>query len=114
MMLPCGRLDPMSSAGATRRSATAADLLAIPEPERFHEIVGGELIRKAAPSGPHGRAQARVASKISGPYDRRAGGTKGKRPAAGGSSSRSRSHSSFMRSTDPTWLAPRATVRATQ
>jgi Uma2 family endonuclease len=54
--------------------ATAADLLAIPEPERFHEIVDGELVRKAAPSGPHGRAQSRVILKIGGPYDRRPGG----------------------------------------
>lgn len=64
----------MPSASEARYSATAADLLAIPEPERFHEIVDGELVRKAAPSGPHGRAQSRMATKIGGPYDRRPGG----------------------------------------
>jgi Uma2 family endonuclease len=54
--------------------ATAADLLAIPENERFHEIIGGELVRKAMPSGPHGLGQAQVVSQIGGPYNRRPGG----------------------------------------
>lgn len=62
----------MSSAAEAQ--ATIADLLAIAEPERFHEILGGELIRKASPSGPHGRAQSRVVSRIGRPYDRRPGG----------------------------------------
>ncbi|MFO7561572.1 MAG: Uma2 family endonuclease [Enhygromyxa sp.] len=57
-----------------RHAATGADLLAIPEPERFHEVVDGELVRKAAPSGPHGLAQSRVASQVRGPYSRRPGG----------------------------------------
>lgn len=64
----------MPSASEARYSATAADLLAIAEPERFHEIVDGELVRKAAPSGLHGRAQSRMVTKIGGPYDRRPGG----------------------------------------
>jgi Uma2 family endonuclease len=64
----------MPTASEARHTATAADLLAIPEPERFHEVVDGELVRKAAPSGPHGRAQSRVVTKIGGPYDRRPGG----------------------------------------
>jgi Uma2 family endonuclease len=51
-----------------------ADLLAIPEEERFHEIIDGELVRKAMPSGAHGGAQARVTTRISGAYDRRPGG----------------------------------------
>jgi Uma2 family endonuclease len=37
--------------------ATAIDLMAIPEGERFHEVIDGEIVRKAMPSGPHGRAQ---------------------------------------------------------
>ena len=64
----------MPTASEARHTATAAELLAIPEPERFHEVVDGELVRKTAPSGPHGRAQSRVAAKIGGPYDRRPGG----------------------------------------
>ncbi len=53
----------MSVAARTAGSkplATAADLLAIPEGERFHEIIDGELVRKAMPSGPHGFAQLGV------------------------------------------------------
>lgn len=54
--------------------ATVADLLAIPEPERFHEIIGGELVRKALPTLRHGGSQARLTIRIGGPYDRRPGG----------------------------------------
>jgi Uma2 family endonuclease len=65
----------MSSARETAaRTATVVDLLAIPEHERFHEVVDGEIVRKAMPSGPHGRTQSRVVSRIGGPYDRRPGG----------------------------------------
>ncbi|KYF85168.1 hypothetical protein BE17_04160 [Sorangium cellulosum] len=53
-----------------QRHATAADLLAIPEAERFHEIIDGDLIRKAVPSWSHGRAQARMITRVSDPYDR--------------------------------------------
>ncbi len=48
-------------------------MVAVAEPERFHELVDGELVRKPAPSGPHGRAQARLVTKIGGAYDRRGG-----------------------------------------
>jgi Uma2 family endonuclease len=58
----------------SRRPATADDLLAIPEAERFHEIVGGELVRKAMPSGPHGRTQRVLGGRIGEPYDRKPGG----------------------------------------
>ncbi|HVI03931.1 MAG TPA: Uma2 family endonuclease [Enhygromyxa sp.] len=53
--------------------ATAADLLAIPEAERFHEVIDAELVRKASPSGPHAYAQVSLAAQISRPYDRRRG-----------------------------------------
>jgi Uma2 family endonuclease len=53
--------------------ATVADLLAIPEEHRRHEIIDGVLVEKEAASGRHGRAQVRVARRL-GPYDRRAGG----------------------------------------
>ena len=64
----------MASAAEAARTATRVDLLAIPEAERFHEVIDGELVRKAMPTGPHGRAQSRIASRIGGPFDRRPGG----------------------------------------
>ena len=54
--------------------AGVADLLAIPANERFHEIIDGELVRKAMPSIRHGGAQAGLTSQIGGPYNRRPGG----------------------------------------
>jgi Uma2 family endonuclease len=53
--------------------ATIADLLAIPEAHRRHEVIDGALIEKEAASGRHGGAQARL-SRTLGPYDRRPGG----------------------------------------
>jgi Uma2 family endonuclease len=57
-----------------RKLATVADLLAIREEDRFHEIVAGELVRKAAPSPRHGAAQVLVGSLVVRPYGRRSGG----------------------------------------
>jgi Uma2 family endonuclease len=54
-------------------SAGIADLLAIPENERFHEIIDGALVRKARPSARHGGAQAGLVGRL-GEYNRRAGG----------------------------------------
>src|SRR5690606_17824248 len=45
---------------------------AIPEPERFHEIIDGELLRKAMPSIRHGMAQMGIGDAITGPYGPRA------------------------------------------
>ncbi len=56
------------------RLAVAADLLAIPEDARFHEIIDGEIVRKAMPSGPHGLAQRTVGGRIGDSYSRRPGG----------------------------------------
>ncbi|HSN96893.1 MAG TPA: hypothetical protein VLS89_01300 [Candidatus Nanopelagicales bacterium] len=67
------------SGAATPPTATAADLLALPEEQRFHEVIGGELVRKASPTGEHGAAQAALASLLFGPFNRRPGG-----PAPGG------------------------------
>ena len=64
----------MSSAAGARFPATVADLLAIPEDERFHEIIDGELVRKAMPSFIHGDAQSALALRIKGPFQRRPGG----------------------------------------
>lgn len=55
-----------------RGTATIADLLAIPEDERFHELIGGEIISKAAPSAEHGAAQRKLGTLID-PFDRRPG-----------------------------------------
>ena len=60
------------STAATPRPATFDDLRAIPEAERFHEVIHGEVVRKAAPSGPHGRAQRKTGACLD-PYDRPAG-----------------------------------------
>jgi Uma2 family endonuclease len=53
--------------------ATLADLLALPEEERF-EIVAGELVEKEAARIPHGRAQLAVGHSLYGAYSRRGGG----------------------------------------
>ncbi|MFT3769146.1 MAG: Uma2 family endonuclease [Minicystis sp.] len=52
--------------------ATIADLLSMPEDDRY-EIVGGELLPKEAARGPHGRAQGQTFHLLS-PYHRRGGG----------------------------------------
>lgn len=67
------------STGASAPRATAADLLLLPEEQRFHEVIGGELVRKASPTGEHGAAQAALASLLFSPFNRRPGG-----PAPGG------------------------------
>jgi Uma2 family endonuclease len=64
----------MSSASKRKAPATLADLMAIPPGERFHEIIDGELIKKAMPSGPHGRAQRVIGGRIGDPYDQPPGG----------------------------------------
>jgi Uma2 family endonuclease len=55
------------------RSATTADFLAIPPEQRFHELLDGEIIEKATPTGEHGAAQAGIASAILPSYQRRGG-----------------------------------------
>ncbi|MEP6654738.1 MAG: Uma2 family endonuclease [Myxococcales bacterium] len=64
----------MTTPAHVRRLATAADLLEIPEASRFHEVIAGELVQKAAPSGEHGGAQAALAGSLFGPFSRRPGG----------------------------------------
>lgn len=55
---------------AARRSATLDDFWAIPEADRFHELIAGEIIPKAAPSGEHGDAQAGVIAAVRSPFHR--------------------------------------------
>lgn len=57
----------------TQPRATLEDFWAIPEGERFHELFGGELIEKVAPSGEHGAAQASVVGALLPPFHRRPG-----------------------------------------
>jgi Uma2 family endonuclease len=57
-----------------RRHATLHDFLAIPERDRFHELIQGELVQKAAPSGEHGSAQASVVGAIVPLFQRKPGG----------------------------------------
>jgi Uma2 family endonuclease len=56
-----------------RRHATLDDFWAIPEAERFHELVNGQLVHKASPSGEHGGAQASLVGALGQPFQRKAG-----------------------------------------
>jgi Uma2 family endonuclease len=60
-----------------RRGATFDDFWAIPEAERFHELIAGAITPKAAPSGEHGDAQAGVVGVIRSPFQRSPGGRGG-------------------------------------
>jgi Uma2 family endonuclease len=57
-----------------RRSYSLDDFWAIPEAERFHELIAGEILPKAAPSGEHGDAQAGVVGALRSPFQRAPGG----------------------------------------
>jgi Uma2 family endonuclease len=59
---------------ATRpsRRATIESWLAIPE-ERRAELIDGRIVYQGIPGPVHGRAQSKVAGRLSDPYDRRAG-----------------------------------------
>lgn len=63
----------MSAALKLPPPATLEDLLAIPEDERWHEILDGELVERASPSGEHGSAQGDIRDVLS-PFRRRPGG----------------------------------------
>jgi Uma2 family endonuclease len=67
-----GTLDGVSEP-PKRSLATIADLLAIPEEDRRHEVIDGELVEKEATSGRHGGAQLRIGEALA-PYNRRPGG----------------------------------------
>lgn len=57
-----------------RRKATLEEFWAIPEQQRFHELIGGELIEKAAPSGEHSEAQGAMLEALRPSYSRSSGG----------------------------------------
>jgi Uma2 family endonuclease len=64
----------MSRSAHAHPLATVADLLALPDATRFHEVIAGELVHKAAPTGEHGAAQAAVTGSLFGPFSRPPGG----------------------------------------
>ena len=53
--------------------ATFDDFWAIPEVDRFHEIIAGDITPKATPSGAHGDAQAGIIGVLRSPYHRSSG-----------------------------------------
>jgi Uma2 family endonuclease len=60
-----------------RRNATLDDFWAIPEADRFHELIAGAIIPKASPSGEHGDAQSWIISIVKPPFQRSSGGSGG-------------------------------------
>lgn len=57
--------------GAEAKRATAGDLERLEaEGEERVEVIGGEVVEKAAPSGDHARAQTRLATMLSRAFDR--------------------------------------------
>ena len=62
---------------SARRRATIDDFRAIPEAERFHELIGGEIVPKATPSGAHGAAQTGVVLAVGFQFQRKPGGGNG-------------------------------------
>jgi len=57
----------------SRKRATIEEFLAIPDEERFHELIDGEIIRKANPSGEHGVGQSGIISTIHRSFQRPSG-----------------------------------------
>lgn len=64
----------MSKPARAHPLATLADLIALPEATRFHEVVAGDLVQKAAPTGEHGATQAALTSSLFGSFSRPPGG----------------------------------------
>ena len=50
--------------GPARHRATPDDFWAIPDAERFHELIDGNLVEKTAPSGEHGGAQGGIVATL--------------------------------------------------
>jgi Uma2 family endonuclease len=59
---------------SVRRRASIDEFRAIPEAERFHELIAGEIVRKATPSGEHGAAQAGIVGNVQPRFQRKPGG----------------------------------------
>ncbi|MFO0759986.1 MAG: Uma2 family endonuclease [Byssovorax sp.] len=56
------------------RAFTVDDFFAIPEGERRHELIDGELVEKGAATGEHGGAQADLVTVLNSRFGRRPGG----------------------------------------
>ena len=50
----------LSAQTPTERRAGLSDYLAIPEADRFHELLDGQIVQKALPSFRHGWAQRKL------------------------------------------------------
>ena len=66
----------MTSNPKVQAGATLADFLAIPEEDRFHELLGDEIVEKAAPSGEHSVTQIYLGHELVGAFGKRPGGGK--------------------------------------
>lgn len=58
---------------AKARPATLADWLAIPEENRYHEVIDGVIVEKEGATGRHGGAQVKLGEHL-GPFHRKPGG----------------------------------------
>jgi Uma2 family endonuclease len=57
-----------------QRRATIDDLFAIPEDQRRHELIDGEIVEKGAATGEHGATQADLVTTLNIRFGRRPGG----------------------------------------
>lgn len=73
-MPPTGSRYTFGMTAAKKLPATLEDFLAIPEDERFHELIDGEILERAAPSGEHGGTQLDVGTALNQRFGRRPGG----------------------------------------
>jgi len=58
--------------GPASGQATIDDFYGLPEDQRFHELIAGEIVEKASPSGEHGDAQAGIVFAVR-PFQRSGG-----------------------------------------
>lgn len=63
----------MSAALVLPEPTTDVDLFAIPAHERWHEVLDGDLVQRATPSGEHGLGQGSTRARLD-PFQRRPGG----------------------------------------
>ncbi len=64
----------MSTVAPQLQPATVAELLAIPEHERNHEIIDGLLVQRAMPRAPHAKVQIELGTDINSSYGPRSRG----------------------------------------